>query len=41
VQDADLEGRPLVSIPPEAPARQAVADLAGKIRAICAGKGRI
>ena len=40
VQDADLQGRPLVSIPPEAPARRAVAELAGKILAICAGKGK-
>jgi len=40
VQDADLQGRPLVSIPPEAPSRRAVAELAGKILAICAGKGK-
>ncbi|MDD1660215.1 MAG: AAA family ATPase [Methanomicrobiales archaeon] len=40
VQEADLEGRPLVSLPPEAPSRQAVAVLAGKILAICGGRGR-
>jgi len=38
VQDADLEGRPLVSIPPDAPSRRAVADLAAKILAICRDK---
>jgi len=38
VQEADLEGRPLVSIPPSSPSRRAVAELAGKILAICGGK---
>ena len=38
VQDADLEGRPLVSIPPDAPSRRAVADLSTKILEICRDK---
>jgi CO dehydrogenase maturation factor len=38
VQEADLEGTPLVSIPPDAPSRRAVATLAGRILAICGKK---
>jgi CO dehydrogenase maturation factor len=38
VQQADLEGRPLISIPPDSPSRQAVAVLATKILEICRTK---
>ena len=38
VEQADLDGRPLVSIAPEAPSRRAVAMMATKILAICRTK---
>jgi len=38
VLEADLEGRPLVSIPPDAPSRRAVATLATRILEICKTK---
>jgi CO dehydrogenase maturation factor len=38
VEQADLEGRPLVSIAPEAPSRRAVATLAMKMLEICREK---
>jgi CO dehydrogenase maturation factor len=40
VQEADLAGRPLVSIPPQSPSRRAVAGLAAKILGICGAKSK-